>query len=167
MHFDNTVKLVIYGPFIKGFFVLIGNIFRSRDYHSITWWNGNLASAERCPAPLRFRLRQVSLYSYLDLTWETNLCHGGFSNWPGPRLESDYASDGEFVTYNSVIILFAHWMFNFVMRRYLSNFNPSRKWDRKIVEQVLCPFCLHLCIGLNLRKLVRHEVGMKILLCQA
>jgi hypothetical protein len=38
------------------------NIFRFRDYHNIPWLNGNLASAEKCSGPLRFRLRQVLLY---------------------------------------------------------------------------------------------------------
>jgi hypothetical protein len=32
---DNTAKPVLNGPLIKGNFVLNGNIFRSRDYHSI------------------------------------------------------------------------------------------------------------------------------------
>jgi hypothetical protein len=58
----HTVKPVFNGPFIKRNFVLKGNIFRSRDYHSIPWLNGNLASAEKCSGPLRFRLRQVLLY---------------------------------------------------------------------------------------------------------
>jgi hypothetical protein len=31
----NTVKPVLNGPFIKRNFVLNGNIFRSRDHHSI------------------------------------------------------------------------------------------------------------------------------------
>jgi hypothetical protein len=31
----NTVKSVLNGPFIKRNFVLNGNIFRSRNYHSI------------------------------------------------------------------------------------------------------------------------------------
>jgi hypothetical protein len=39
--------------------VLNGNIFRSRDYHSIPRLNGKLASAEKCSGPLRFRLRQT------------------------------------------------------------------------------------------------------------
>jgi hypothetical protein len=54
----STIKPVLNGPFIKWNFVLNGNIFRSRDYHSIPWLNGNLASAEKCSVPLRFRLRQ-------------------------------------------------------------------------------------------------------------
>jgi hypothetical protein len=60
--FFYTVKPVLNGPYIKRNFVLNGNIFRSRDYHSIPWLNGNLASAEKCSGPLRFRLRQVLLY---------------------------------------------------------------------------------------------------------
>jgi hypothetical protein len=55
----NTVKPLLNGPFIRRNFVLNGNIFRSCDYHSIPWSNGNLASAEKCSGPLRFRLRQV------------------------------------------------------------------------------------------------------------
>jgi hypothetical protein len=39
--------------------VLNGNIFRSHDYHSIPWLNGNLASAEKCFGPLRFHLSSV------------------------------------------------------------------------------------------------------------
>jgi hypothetical protein len=58
----NTVKPVLNGPFIKRNFVLNGNIFRSRDYRSIAWLNGNLASVEKYSGPLRFRLRQVLLY---------------------------------------------------------------------------------------------------------
>jgi hypothetical protein len=64
----NTVKPVLNGPFIKRNFVLNGNIFRSRDYHSIPWSNRNLASAEKCYGPFRFRLRQVLLtkiYSHI------------------------------------------------------------------------------------------------------
>jgi hypothetical protein len=61
-HPHNTVKPVLNGPFIKRNFVLNGNIFRSRDYHSIPWLNGNLASEEKCSGPLRFRLRQVLLH---------------------------------------------------------------------------------------------------------
>jgi hypothetical protein len=57
-----TVKHVLKGPFTKRNFVLNGNIFRSHDYHSIPWLNGNLASAEKCSRPLRFRSRQVLLY---------------------------------------------------------------------------------------------------------
>jgi hypothetical protein len=60
--FYYTVKPVLKWPFIKRNFVLNGNIFRSRDYHSIPWLNGNLASAEKCSGPLRFHLRQVLLY---------------------------------------------------------------------------------------------------------
>jgi hypothetical protein len=59
-----TVKPVLNGPFIKRNFVLSRNIFRSRDYRNIPWLNGNLASAEKCSGPLRFRLRQV-LLTYL------------------------------------------------------------------------------------------------------
>jgi hypothetical protein len=58
----NTVKPVSNGAFIKRDFVLNGNLFTSRDYHSILWLNGNLASAEKCSGPLRFHLRQVLLY---------------------------------------------------------------------------------------------------------
>jgi hypothetical protein len=58
----STVKPVLNGPFIKRNFVLNGNIFRSRDYHSLPWLNGNLASAEKCSGPLRLHLRQVLLY---------------------------------------------------------------------------------------------------------
>jgi hypothetical protein len=47
--------------FIKRNFALNGNIFTSRDYHSIPWLNGNMASAEKCSGPLRFR-RQILLY---------------------------------------------------------------------------------------------------------
>jgi hypothetical protein len=43
----DTVRPVLDGPYIKRSFVLNGNIFRSRDYHSITSLNGNLASAEK------------------------------------------------------------------------------------------------------------------------
>jgi hypothetical protein len=43
----DTVKPVLNGPFIKRNFVLSGNIFRSRDYHSKPWLNGNLASAKK------------------------------------------------------------------------------------------------------------------------
>jgi hypothetical protein len=57
-----TVKPVLNGLFIKRNFVLNGSIFRSRDYHSIPWLNGNLAWAEKCSGPLRSRLRQVLLY---------------------------------------------------------------------------------------------------------
>jgi hypothetical protein len=57
----NTVKTVLNGSFIKRNFVLNGNIFRSRDYHS-PWLNRNLASAVKYSGPLRFRLRQVLLY---------------------------------------------------------------------------------------------------------
>jgi len=32
---------------------------------SVTWLNGNLALAEKCSGPLRFRLRQVLLYIYI------------------------------------------------------------------------------------------------------
>jgi hypothetical protein len=60
----DTVKPVLNGPFIKWNFVLNGNIFRSHDSHSIPWLNGNLASAEKCSGPLRFRLRQVLLYLF-------------------------------------------------------------------------------------------------------
>jgi hypothetical protein len=61
-----TVKPVLNWPFIKRNFVLNRNIFRSRYYHSIPWLNGNLASAEKCSGPLRFRLKQVLLYSPRD-----------------------------------------------------------------------------------------------------
>jgi hypothetical protein len=57
-----TVKPVLNWPFIKRNFILNGNIFRSRDYHSIPWLNGKLASAGKCSGPLRFRLRQVLSY---------------------------------------------------------------------------------------------------------
>jgi hypothetical protein len=57
------VKPVINGPFSKRNFVLNGNIFRSRDCHSIPWLKGNLVSAETCYGPLTFRLRQVLLYT--------------------------------------------------------------------------------------------------------
>jgi hypothetical protein len=57
-----AVKPVLNGPCIKRNFVLNGNIFRSRDYHSIPWLNGNLALSEKCSGPLRVRLRQVLLY---------------------------------------------------------------------------------------------------------
>jgi hypothetical protein len=53
--------------------VLNGNIFRSRDYHSIPSLNGNLASAENCSGPLRFRLRQVLLYN--EGCWKYLLCY--------------------------------------------------------------------------------------------
>jgi hypothetical protein len=59
-----TVKPVLSGPFIKRFFFLNWHILRSHDYDSIPWINGNLASAEKCSGPLRFRLRQVLLYRY-------------------------------------------------------------------------------------------------------
>jgi hypothetical protein len=62
MIFIDTVKPVLNGPFIKRNFVLNGNIFKSRDYHSVPRLNGNLASAEKFSGPLRFRLRQVLLY---------------------------------------------------------------------------------------------------------
>ena len=35
---------------------------------SVPWLNGNLALAEKCSGPLRFRLRQVLLYKYLRKT---------------------------------------------------------------------------------------------------
>jgi hypothetical protein len=59
--FNYTLNPVLNGPFIKRNFVLNGNIFRSRHYHSIPWLIGNMASAEKCSGPLRFRLRQVLL----------------------------------------------------------------------------------------------------------
>jgi hypothetical protein len=62
---SEIIQSVLNGPFIKRNFVLIGNIYRSRDYHSIPWLNVSLASAEKCSGPLRFRLRQVSLYLLL------------------------------------------------------------------------------------------------------
>jgi hypothetical protein len=34
---SDTVKPVLNGPFIKGNFVLNGNIFRSRDYHCVLY----------------------------------------------------------------------------------------------------------------------------------
>jgi hypothetical protein len=52
----NIVKPVLNGPFIKRNSVLNGNIFRSRDYHSIPWLNGNLASAEMfCTLEIPFK----------------------------------------------------------------------------------------------------------------
>jgi hypothetical protein len=54
---NTTVKPVLNIPFIKRNFVFNGNIFRSRDYHSIPWLNRKLASAGKCSGPLRFRLR--------------------------------------------------------------------------------------------------------------
>jgi hypothetical protein len=73
-----TVKRVLNGPFIKGNFVLNGNIFRSHDYHSIPWLNGNLASAETFSGPLRFLLRQVLLYIYLCLDYIYKHCFDGY-----------------------------------------------------------------------------------------
>jgi hypothetical protein len=55
--------------------VLNGNIFRSRDYHSIPWLNGNLASAEKCSGLLRFRLRKVLLYYETMSSWGTTVAH--------------------------------------------------------------------------------------------
>jgi hypothetical protein len=68
----STVKLVLNGPFIKRNFISNGNIFRSRDYHSTPWLNGNLASAEKCSGPLRFRLRHVLLYQ--ESSWGVKGC---------------------------------------------------------------------------------------------
>jgi hypothetical protein len=68
---QGTVKPVLNGPFIKRNFVLNGNIFRSCDYHSIPWLNGNLASAEKRSGPLRFRLRQFLLYSFAGYTYNS------------------------------------------------------------------------------------------------
>jgi hypothetical protein len=72
--YHDTVKSVLNGPFIKQNFVLNGNIFRSRDCHSISWLNGNLASAENCSGPLRFRLRQVLLYYEADTKVYISMC---------------------------------------------------------------------------------------------
>jgi hypothetical protein len=59
---SSTLRLLLCSKTcLKRNFILNGNIFRSRDYHSIPWLNGNLASAEKCSGPLRFRLRQVLL----------------------------------------------------------------------------------------------------------
>jgi hypothetical protein len=65
-----TVKPVLNGHFIKRNFVLNGNIFRSREYQSIPGLNGNLASAEKSSASLRFRLKQVLLYVYITIIKE-------------------------------------------------------------------------------------------------
>jgi hypothetical protein len=34
------------------------------NYYSVPWLNGNLALAEKCSGPWRFRLRQVLLYNF-------------------------------------------------------------------------------------------------------
>jgi hypothetical protein len=61
----NTVKPILNVLFIKRNSVLNGNICRPRDYHSISWLNGNLASAEKCSGLLGFRFKTGFIYIFL------------------------------------------------------------------------------------------------------
>jgi hypothetical protein len=60
----STVKPVLNGPFSKRNFALNGHIFRSRDYNSIPWLNGNVASAEEMFWTLEILFKTGLLYFF-------------------------------------------------------------------------------------------------------